>query len=42
MCVCVCAHAGPEDCSNVWAVGVGLISYSMTSVTPQDCLRETG
>lgn len=31
----------PKDCSNVWAVGVGLMSCSMTSVTPQDRLRET-
>ncbi|CAB1444315.1 unnamed protein product [Pleuronectes platessa] len=35
------AQPGPEDCSNVWAVGVGLMSCSMTSVTPQDRLRET-
>lgn len=37
--MCVCAR--PQDCSNVWAVGVGLMSCSMTSVTPQDRLRET-
>ncbi len=39
--MCVCVQPGPEDCSNVWAVGVGLMSCSMTSVTPQDRLRET-
>lgn len=42
MCVCVCVCL--KTCglqSSVWTVGVGLMSCSVTSVTPQKRLRET-